>query len=141
MCALSAQQALRADALGVGSRATALERDSIMTGGATANIVGQFGHAASRHMRECAACSRASYCPHHVHGAVRLGVRARRCAGSCKNHALRPVGGFDWNGPRTERCVHAVDFHVRWTGVHQIVALTDKSNAAQNRSRRYRMCL
>ena len=39
MCALSAQQALRADALAVGSRATALERASIMTGPATANIV------------------------------------------------------------------------------------------------------
>ena len=53
MCALSAQQALRADALGVGSRAIALERASIMTGSATANIVAQFSRAASKHMREC----------------------------------------------------------------------------------------
>ena len=62
MCALFAEQALRANALGVGSRATAPGRANIMTGRATANIVAQLGRAASKHAREGAACSHASSC-------------------------------------------------------------------------------
>lgn len=52
-----------------------------------------------------------------------------------------PVGNFDWSGTRTKRCVHAIELHVHWTGVHEIIASTDRSNAARCRRRRYWMCL
>ena len=83
MCALFAQQALRADALGVGARATALERASFMTGGAT-GCIAQLGCAASRHMRECAAC------PAQICGGG--GVRPAVVQGSCRIVFTRAYG-------------------------------------------------
>jgi hypothetical protein len=52
-----------------------------------------------------------------------------------------PLADFDWSSPRTQRCTHATQLHVRWTGVHCILARTDRSNAALSRKRRFWMCL